>query len=51
MAMVTGDADSLECVLRKMGIADTEFTDPAGGGRVQFYLATTSQATAESPAK
>ena len=38
MAMVTGNADSLECVLRKMGIADTEFTDPAGGGRVQFYL-------------
>ena len=38
MAMVTGDADSLECVLRKMGIDDSEFTDPAGGGRVQFYL-------------
>ncbi len=38
MAMVTGDADSLECVLRKMGIADTEFTNPAGGGRIQFYL-------------
>jgi len=38
MAMVTGNADSLECVLRKMGIADTEFTDPSGGGRVQFYL-------------
>ncbi len=29
MAMVTGKADSLECVLRKMGIASTEFTDPA----------------------
>jgi hypothetical protein len=38
MAMVTGNADSLECVLRKMGIADSEFTDPAGGGRIQFYL-------------
>ncbi len=38
MAMVTGKADSLECVLRKMGIASTEFTDPAKGGRVQFYL-------------
>lgn len=38
MAMVTGEADSLECVLRKIGIADSEFTDPAGGGRIQFYL-------------
>jgi len=37
MAMVTGNADSLECVLRKMGIAASEFTDPAQGGRVQFY--------------
>jgi hypothetical protein len=40
MAMVTGNADSLECVLRKMGIADTEFTNPANKGRVQFYLGT-----------
>jgi hypothetical protein len=40
MAMVTGDADSLECVLRKMGIDKSEFTNPADGGRVQFYLGT-----------
>lgn len=40
MAMVTGNADSLECVLRKMGIDRTEFTNPSGGGRVQFYLGT-----------
>jgi hypothetical protein len=38
MAMVTGAVDSLECVLRKMGIDRTEFTNPSGGGRVQFYL-------------
>ncbi|MES1176478.1 MAG: hypothetical protein ABUL62_19295 [Myxococcales bacterium] len=37
MAMVTGKVDSLECVLRKMGIDDSEFTTPSGGGRVQFY--------------
>jgi hypothetical protein len=37
MAMVTGKVDSLECVLRKMGIDKSEFTDPADGGRVQFY--------------
>jgi hypothetical protein len=45
MAMVSGNADSLECVLRKMGIADTEFTDPAGGGRIQFYLGTDGPGT------
>jgi len=45
MAMVTGNSDSLECVLRKMGIGSTEFTNPGsdatdvgkGAGRVQFY--------------
>ncbi len=36
-AMDTGSVDSLECVLRKMGIADTEFTNPGGTGRVQFF--------------
>ena len=40
MAMVTGHADSLECVLRKMGIDDSEFTNPDGPGRVHFYLGT-----------
>ncbi len=38
IAMVTGDVDPLECVLRKIGIEDAEFTDPAGNGRVHFYL-------------
>ncbi|HYQ01728.1 MAG TPA: hypothetical protein VER96_23805 [Polyangiaceae bacterium] len=38
MAMVTGKVDSLECVLRKMGIDGSEFTNPGGTGRVQFYL-------------
>ena len=38
IAMVTGGSDSIECTLRKMGIDATEFTNPAGGGRVQFYL-------------
>ena len=37
-AMVTGKSDSLECVLKKIGLDSTEFTNPAGGGRVQFYL-------------
>jgi hypothetical protein len=33
-AMVTGEVDAIECVLRKIGIADSEFTGPAGNGRV-----------------
>ncbi len=37
MAFSTGSADSLHCVLRKIGIADSEFTDPSGTGRVHFY--------------
>jgi hypothetical protein len=45
-AVDTGDVDVLQCVLRKMGIEDAEFTNPllAGGlptspGRVHFYQA------------
>ena len=45
-AIDTGNVDVMECVLRKMGIADSEFTNPAlsGGlptatGRVQIYQA------------
>jgi hypothetical protein len=41
MTFVTGSVDSLECVLRKIGIADSQFSDPAaqgGKGRVRFYL-------------
>ncbi|HTQ06487.1 MAG TPA: hypothetical protein VMI54_21655 [Polyangiaceae bacterium] len=52
MAMVTGNSDSLECVLRKMGIGSSEFTDPGadntdvgtGAGRVQFYLGSDAKA-------
>ncbi|MFO0646963.1 MAG: hypothetical protein U0326_12050 [Polyangiales bacterium] len=39
MAMVTGNVDALECVLRKIGVSDSEFTIPSAGGRVQFYVA------------
>jgi hypothetical protein len=46
MAMVTGNVDLLECVLRKIGIDESEFSVPArqdGGGRVRFYIANGSQ--------
>ena len=45
MAFVTGSADALECELRKIGIADTEFTDPTVTGRVRFYLGAGSAAS------
>lgn len=36
-AMVTGNVDALECVLRKMGIDDTEFDNPGGQNRIQIF--------------
>jgi hypothetical protein len=42
IGFVTGAADALECVLRKIGIADSEFNDPGQGARVDFYLGNTA---------
>ncbi len=39
MAIATGRADGLECVLMKMGIDLAEFTQPSGTGRVHMYVA------------
>lgn len=35
IAMATGSCDALECLMRKIGIDDSEFTNPAG--RVHIY--------------
>ena len=36
-AVSTGNHDTIECLLRKIGIADAEFTDPSSTGRIHLY--------------
>ena len=37
IAVATGDYDSLECFIRKIGVDDSEFSNGGGSGRVQLY--------------
>lgn len=50
MAVATGRADGIECVLMKMGIDQAEFTQPSGPGRVHIYVANGADADAGTPA-
>ncbi len=47
IAVATGNLDGSECVLRDMGIADTEYTDDNGasGGRIHLYVGTDNGGT------
>jgi hypothetical protein len=38
MAVTTGHSDAIECLLRKIGIDDQEFTIDSGNGRVHMYV-------------
>jgi hypothetical protein len=38
IALTTGGSDAVECFLREIGIADSEFTTDTGNGRVNLYV-------------
>jgi hypothetical protein len=45
IALSTGHSDALDCLLRKIGIADSEFTPDSGAGRVHMYVGGNSDGT------
>jgi hypothetical protein len=53
IALVTGGEDRLECLLRKLGIDDSEFASTADGGRVRLYagLGGSARLAAADPAE
>jgi len=50
IAVSTGNADALHCVLRQIGVDDGEFTDPSGSGRVHFYQDNGAEIDGSTPA-
>jgi len=50
-AISTGQIDPMECVLLKMGVAKSEFTNPGGGGRIEMYKGNGSIISASTPAE
>ncbi len=50
MAISSGRADPFECLLRKIGISDSEFTTSAGSGRVHFFNENGLDLTSGAPA-
>jgi hypothetical protein len=50
IAVSTGAVDPMHCVLRKIGIAESEFTNPSGAGRVHLYQDNGATIDATTPA-
>jgi hypothetical protein len=50
MAISTGNVDTLHCVLRKIGVDDSEFTNPSGNGRVHVFQDNGAVIDAQTPA-
>jgi hypothetical protein len=46
MAVVRGGSEALECLVRKLGVDDAEFTTDGGTGRVHLYVSAGGTATA-----
>ncbi len=46
IAMVRGASDALECLFKKIGVADSEFTTDTGGGSMHLYASTYGNSTA-----
>lgn len=45
IAVATGSADAFECLIRKIGIVDAEFSISSGNGRIHLFSGTSGSAT------